>query len=147
MKLMLDVDSVYLLPPDVPSNHLRSLASGGEIELSPETLKASIITSYFTYLMQAHSQASCGRKEAQTELVKTIQDCGAYLMSIINCVLDFAKLETDDMIDVEPRDAFWWVMAKDGALKQSLINGSYKNKTLLLKRKKNLVKLIYNFII
>uniref|UniRef100_U9U7Y6 Uncharacterized protein n=1 Tax=Rhizophagus irregularis (strain DAOM 181602 / DAOM 197198 / MUCL 43194) TaxID=747089 RepID=U9U7Y6_RHIID len=56
MKLMLDVDSVYLLPPDVPSNHLRSLASGGEIELSPETLKASIITSYFTYLMQAHSQ-------------------------------------------------------------------------------------------
>ncbi|CAB5159036.1 unnamed protein product [Rhizophagus irregularis] len=97
-------------PPDVQSNHLRSLASGGEIELSPETLKASTITSYFTYLMQAHSQA-------------------------------------DDMIDVEPRDACWWVMAKDGALKQSLINGSYKNKTLLLKRKKNLVKLIYNLII
>ncbi|UZO10830.1 uncharacterized protein OCT59_002408 [Rhizophagus irregularis] len=90
-----------IYPPDVPSNHLRSLASGGEIELSPETLKASIITSYFTYLMQAHSQASCGRKEAQTELVKTIQDCGAYLMSIINCVLDFAKLESEEQDYVE----------------------------------------------
>ncbi|PKK62331.1 hypothetical protein RhiirC2_815012 [Rhizophagus irregularis] len=43
-------------PPDVPSSHLRSLASAGEIELSTEALKTSIITPYFTDLMQAHSQ-------------------------------------------------------------------------------------------
>jgi signal transduction histidine kinase len=29
------------------------------------------------------------------------------------------------MIDVEPRDAGWWVMAEDGALKQLLMNVSY----------------------
>ncbi|CAG8627062.1 6988_t:CDS:2, partial [Rhizophagus irregularis] len=236
-------------PPDVPSSHLRSLASVGEIELSTEALKASIITSYFTYLMQTQSQgciyqnslpplptlfpddvhsgivvpiyddtqnafgfliamtkdpqrqfedeervylsnfgvnvvsevlkrrvivadrakgafissishelrtplhgilASCELmeesklNESQAELVKTIQGCGTSLISIINSVLDFAKLETrkkrvydllhpnqshhqqaDDvllMIDVEPRDAGWWVMAEDGALKQLLMN-------------------------
>jgi signal transduction histidine kinase len=187
-------------PPDVPSSHLRSLASVGDIELSNDSLKTSIITSYFTYIMQAHSQgciyqnslpplptlfpddvqsgivvpiyddsqnafgfliamtkdphrqfedeervylsnfgvnvvsevlkrrvivadrakgafissishelrtplhgilASCELMEesklsdAQAELVKTIQGCGTSLISIINSVLDFAKLESE----------------------------------------------------
>ncbi|GBB86465.1 hypothetical protein RclHR1_01290009 [Rhizophagus clarus] len=231
MRDTLNVDSVYLLempclnsrplsitsrassnfflnapPPDVPSSHLRSLASAGEVELSSEALKASIITSYFAYLMQAHSQgciyqnslpplptlfpddvhsgivvpiydnsqnafgfliamtkdshrqfedeervylsnfgvnvvsevlkrrvivadraksafissishelrtplhgilASCELmeesrlNEAQAELVKTIQGCGTSLISIINSVLDFAKLESEkqDYVD------------------------------------------------
>ncbi|CAB4395335.1 unnamed protein product [Rhizophagus irregularis] len=231
MRDTLNVDSVYLLempclysrplsitsrnsnnffltgpPPDVPSSHLRSLASVGEIELSTEALKASIITSYFTYLMQAQSQgciyqnslpplptlfpddvhsgivvpiyddtqnafgfliamtkdpqrqfedeervylsnfgvnvvsevlkrrvivadrakgafissishelrtplhgilASCELmeesklNESQAELVKTIQGCGTSLISIINSVLDFAKLESEkqDYVD------------------------------------------------
>jgi hypothetical protein len=43
------------------------------------------------------------------------------------------------MIVVEPRDARWWIMAEDGALKQFLMNVSYENKTLLSKRKKESV--------
>ncbi|RIA87178.1 hypothetical protein C1645_726702 [Glomus cerebriforme] len=34
--------------------------------------------------------------EAQMELIKTIQGCGTSLISIINSVLDFAKLESED---------------------------------------------------
>src|SRR5206468_717148 len=40
------------------------------------------------------------------------------------------------MIDVEPRDAGWWVMAEDGALKQLLMNVSYETPTYFSKIKK-----------
>ncbi|CAG8511561.1 25915_t:CDS:2 [Gigaspora rosea] len=121
--------------------------------------------------------------EAQTELLKTIQSCGTGLISIINNVLNYAKMdnnsrdydlmhpppvpilnikqqkekvdlvkiledvaessrrrhvcrllnpyqskretgspEVDLLMDIEPREDGWWVMAEDGAIRQMLIN-------------------------